>query len=249
VRFRSALAFLLVVTGVVMRGETELTVSAAASLNNALIEIRTLHSKAHPDVTIVYNIGGSGQLQQQIESGAPVDVFISAAPAQMDALEKKGLLLTDTRRDLLSNTLVLVTPKNSTIKGFADLTHPEVRRIAIGDPKSVPVGAYAAQVFKSLNIIQFLEPKLVRVLDARQVLTAVETGNVEAGVVYLTDAKSSARARIAATAPEKSHSPIIYPGAVIKQSRHPDAARQFLDFLGDHAARAVFAKSGFGMAP
>jgi molybdate transport system substrate-binding protein len=149
----------------------------------------------------------------------------------------------------LSNTLVLVTLKNSTLKGFADLTQPKVRNVAIGDPNSVPVGAYAAQVFKSLKIIQFLEPKLVRLLDARQVLTAVETGNVDAGVVYLTDAKSSGHVRIAATAPEESHAAIIYPGAVIKRSRHRDAAKQFLDFLGDHAARVVFAKSGFGMAP
>ena len=229
----------------VLRAETVLTVSAAASLTSALTKAQALYAQTQPDVKLAFNFSGSGVLQQQIEAGAPVDVFISAAAKQMDALEKKSLLLAGTRRDLLTNRLVLISSKNATgIGGLGDLVKPDVKRIAIGDPRSVPAGAYAIDVLGALGLAVQIEPKLVRMLDVRQVLTAVETGNADAGFVYLTDARLSEKVRIAATA--DTPSPIVYPIAVIHDTKQPDAATAFADFLTSGPVRAVFETFGFG---
>ncbi|MDB6174934.1 MAG: modA [Chthoniobacteraceae bacterium] len=226
----------------------EITVSAAASLKDALNEIKALYSAGHPGTTISYNFGGSGALQQQIENGAPADIFLSAAAKQMDALEKKGLLLAGTRRDLLTNKLVLIVSKDSrTVNVITDLTKAEVLHIALGDPKSVPVGSYAREVFTYLNIWESVEPKLVRMLNVRQVLTAVETSNAEAGMVYLTDAKLSNKVRIVTAAPEGSHSPVVYPIAVINGTKHREEALDFAGFLTGTPARQVFIRCGFGI--
>jgi molybdate transport system substrate-binding protein len=231
----------------ICHAETPLTVSAAASLKDALTEVQVLYTKEHPDVKIAFNFGGSGALQQQIENGAPVDVFISAAAKQMDALEKSTLLLDGTRRDLLANVLVLITPKAATeVRDFADLRKPEVKHVAIGDPKSVPAGTYAAATLATLKLATEIEPKYVRMLDVRQVLTSVETGDAQAGFVYRTDALLSDKIRVAATAPAESHPPIVYPVAVIKDSKQPVAARAFVAYLSGEAAQAIFAKFGFG---
>jgi molybdate transport system substrate-binding protein len=233
-----------------LAAETRLTISAAASLKDALLKTEPLFLKTRRDLRLDFNFSGSGALQQQIEAGAPVDVFLSAGIKQMDALEAKGLLLDGSRRSLLTNQLALITARNvDSVRSFSDLTKPELLHIAIGAPESVPVGMYAAQVFKTLGIGATLEPKLVRMLDVRQVLTAVETGNTSAGVVYLTDARLSKRIRVAATAPENAHEPIVYPIAVIRQSRHPEIARSFVAFLSSEPARAVFGELGFGVFP
>ncbi|HEX8311253.1 MAG TPA: molybdate ABC transporter substrate-binding protein [Chthoniobacteraceae bacterium] len=233
-------------TAIPTNGAEKLIVGAAASLKGALEEVEAAYSEQRRDLKLVFNFAGSGMLQQQIENGAPVDVFISAAPRHMDVLEKKGLILADTRRDLLTNTLVLIASENAPVlTSFNDLQKPQVRRIAVGDPRSVPVGAYAADVIRSLGLAESLAPKLVRTLDARQVLTSVETGNAEAGVVYLTDAKFSGKVRVAATAPEGSHARIVYPVGVINTSRKPDQAREFATFLDSRIARAIFEKHGF----
>ncbi len=243
-------ALLLALLTAAAQAATPITVSAAASLKDALTEIQKVYAKAQPDVVVTYNFAGSGALQQQIENGAPVDVFISAAPKQMDALEKRELLLAGTRRNLLTNTLVLIAPKNSTvIQGFADLTKADVRHIALGDPRSVPAGTYAAETLVALKLSAAVESKLVRMLDVRQVLTSVETGDAQAGFVYRTEALLSEKIRVAATAAAEQHAPIIYPIAVIKDTKHPDAARAFVAFLSSEAAKTVFAKFGFGMAP
>lgn len=223
-----------------------LTVSAAASLQDVMKEIQSIHRQEQPNATITYNFGSSGSLQQQIEQGAPVDVFISAAQKQMDALQQKNLLLTDTRKDLLRNQVVLVTSKNaSNISDFKDLTSEEVNRVSIGDPQSVPAGQYGREVLTYLNLYESLKPKLVFAKDVRQVLTYVETGNVDAGIVYATDAKTSDQVNVMVTAPENSHSPIIYPVAVLRDSKNADAAREFVQFLSSDAAKAVFEKYGF----
>ncbi len=219
---------------------TTLTISAAASLREALDEIRSLYVAGHTNTAIHFNHGGSGALQRQIENGAPVDIFFSAGASHMDALEKKGLLFPETRRDLLLNRPV---------KGFPDLANRDVRRIAIGEPKSVPVGTYAMEIFTRLHLVESLAPKLVRMLDVRQVLTTIETANADAGIVYLTDAKLSQKVRIAADAPENSHSPAIYPAAVIKETKSPAAALAFMEFLTSEPARKIFVKFGFGIVP
>ena len=230
--------------------ETRLTISAAASLKEALRKTEPLFVKTQREVRIDFNFSGSGTLQQQIEAGAPVDLFLSAGGQQMDALEAKKLLLGGSRRNLLTNQLVLITARNGgRVRHFSDLTAPEVQPIAIGAPKSVPAGMYAMQVFETLGIATSINPKLVRMMDVRQVLTAVETGNATAGVVYLTDARQSPRVRIAATAPEKAHQPIVYPVAVIRESKAPKMAEEFINFLASPPARAIFEELGFGVLP
>lgn len=227
-----------------------LIISAAASLKNVLQAIQPIYTQQKPNITLAYNFGSSGSLQQQIEQGAPIDVFISAAQKQMNALQKKNFLFANTRKDLLRNTVVLIAPKNATgISGFKDLTGNKVRKIAIGDPKSVPVGQYSEEVLTSLKLFDPLKPKLVLGKDVRQVLSYVETGNVDAGLVYVTDAKTSDKVQVLATASEDSHSPIIYPVAVLKGSKNPEAAKEFVEFISSEQAKAVFEKYGFSLAP
>ena len=230
--------------------QTELTVSAAISLKDALDEAKQIYTKEHADVAIAINYGASGTLQLQIEQGAPVDVFLSAAPKQMDALETKGLLLAGTRRDLLQNEVVLVVPKDSKLglRSFQDLTRADVKQVALGEPTTVPAGQYAKETLTSLGIYDAVNAKAVLAKDVRQVLTYVETGNVDAGIVYATDAASSSKVTVVATAPPKSHAPVIYPGAVIKASKNPEAAKAFLDFLAGPRGAAVFQKYGFKTA-
>jgi molybdate transport system substrate-binding protein len=228
----------------------ELYISAASSLTNVLKEIDTLYTKANPNVTITANFAGSGTLQQQIEQGAPADIFISAAAAQMDNLQKENLILTDTRQNLLTNTLVLIVPADSAkrITSFSDLALDKVTKVAIGDPKSVPAGAYAKQVFDELGITAQVQPKEVLGSAVTQVLTYVETGNVDAGIVYATDALSSSKVIVEAYAPADINAKIVYPVAVIKGSKNPDAAKDYLNFLFSDQAKAIFIKYGFTMA-
>jgi len=228
-------------------GKADLTVSAAISLKDALDEAKQTYIAANPNVNIAANYGASGTLEIQIEQGAPVDVFLSAAPKQMDSLETKGLVLEGTRRDLLRNEVVLIVPKDSSagISSFQDLTRASVKQVALGEPVTVPAGQYAKEVLTSLGIYDAVNSKAVLGKDVRQVLTYVETGNVDAGIVYATDALSSAKVKIVATAPTKSHSPVIYPAAVIKASKNPAASRALLDFLASPRGLAIFQKYGF----
>lgn len=229
---------------------TTLLVAAAASLQGAMEELDPMFEQANRGITVNYNFAASGPLQQQIEQGAPVDLFISAAARQMNALQEKNLLLPNSRRNLLTNALVLVVPQNSTtaITSFRQLTGSNVRRISVGEPRSVPVGAYAEELFKNLGILEQLRPKLVFGNSVRNVLAAVESGNVDAGVVYTTDARISNRVRQVATAPRNLHSPIVYPMAVIAASRRPQAARAYAQFLTSPQAQRVFRQYGFGIA-
>ncbi len=224
----------------------KLTVSAAISLTEALQDVKQLYGRSQPSVALTYNFGASGALQQQIEQGAPVDVFISAATKQMDALQAKNLLLPNTHRNLLTNQLVLVTPLGvRTITSFKDLTRSQIQRIALGEPRSVPAGQYGEQVLNFYGIAEQVKPKLIYAKDVRQVLTYVATGNVDAGLVYLTDARSSKQVRLAAIAPPSSHTPIVYPVAVVRDTKDPIAAKAFVQFLFTRQAQAVFSKYGF----
>jgi molybdate transport system substrate-binding protein len=231
-------------------GKADLTVSAAISLKDALDEAKQTYIAANPNVAIAANYGASGTLEIQIEQGAPVDVFVSAAPKQMDSLETKGLVLEGSRRDLLRNEVVLIVPKDSSagISSFQDLTRTDVKHVALGEPVTVPAGQYAKEVLTSLGIYDAVNSKAVLGKDVRQVLTYVETGNVDAGVVYATDALSSTKVKIVATAPAKSHAPVVYPAAVIKTSKNPAAARALLDFLASPRGLAIFQKYGFTAA-
>jgi len=225
--------------------QNKLTISAAASLKESLEEAETVYRQSHGDVNFANNYGASGMLAAQIDQGAPVDVFFSAAAKQMDDLQNKGLIGVETRRNLLRNTLVLIVPIGSQLKDFHGLTLGSVRVIAVGDPASVPAGQYAKQTFTALHLQDQLQPKLVFAKDVRQVLTYVETGNADAGLVYGSDALTSNKVRVVTTAPDSSHDPIIYPAAVLKKSHSQDAARKFVEFLATPAAQAIFQKHGF----
>ncbi|SDN80713.1 molybdate ABC transporter substrate-binding protein [Bacillus sp. OK048] len=225
--------------------KVELTVSAAASLQDALNEITANFEKEHSNVKINYNFGASGALQQQISQGAPADLFFSAAEDKFDKLVLDGLIEEAKGIDLVGNELVLVVPKDSTkeIKTFEDLTKAD--KISIGTPEAVPVGKYAKDTLEKLNVWQAIEGKVVFAKDVRQVLTYVETNNVDAGIVYKTDALISEKVKIAATAPEDSHAPIIYPLGVIKNSAHAKEAQLFYDFLQNENSMKTFKKYGF----
>ncbi|HAC66236.1 MAG TPA: molybdate ABC transporter substrate-binding protein [Cyanothece sp. UBA12306] len=223
-----------------------LTVSVAASVQDAMTDIKKLLIQENPNLEINYNFGSSGSLQQQIEQGAPADVFISAAPKQMNALQKKGLILTETRRDLLQNKIVLITSKTKGNKViFQELINDKFKKIALGDPASVPAGQYAKEVLTSFKIYEKLQPKLVFGKDVRQVLTYVETRNVDAGIVYQTDAKISDQIKVTAVAPEDTHSPIVYPVSVLKNTQYSKQAKIFVQFLFSNQAETVFKNYGF----
>lgn len=223
-----------------------LTVSAAVSIEDALEEVKGVYTREKPHVALTFNFGASGTLQIQIEQGAPVDVFISAAPQPMDALAAKGLLLPATRANLLENRLVLIVPKDSSgFAGFSDLARDSVKLVAMGDPRSVPAGEYARQVLTSLGIYDQVKRKAVLATDVRQVLAYVETGSADAGIVYATDAQISSRVKVVATAPPGSHERVVYPVAVLKNSRHAAEAREFVRYLLGPEAGAVFRKYGF----
>ena len=222
-----------------------LMVSAAASLRDALLEAEAAYRQGHSNIDFVNNFASSGTLAAQIDQGAPVDVFLSAAAKPMDDLESKGLIAAGTRRNLLRNTLVLIAPPDSGLRDFQGLANPSIRSIAVGDPASVPAGLYARQTLAALHLLEKLDAKLVFGSDVRQVLTFVETGNADAGLVYSTDAQASGKVRVVAAAPESAHDPIVYPAAVVKGSRGEEAARKFVEYLGSPAAQQIFVRYGF----
>jgi molybdate transport system substrate-binding protein len=227
-----------------------LLVSAAASMQKALQELTPLYERSGTNLKVNYNFGSSGALQQQIEQGAPIDIFISAASKQMQMLQQKNLLVPKTQKNLLTNRLVLVTPTTATLKltDFSQLVKPEIQRIAIGEPRSVPVGQYATEVFKNLGILDRVKSKLVLGNNVRAVLAAVETGGADAGIIYVSDAQSSDKVVISAIADRKLHAPIIYPIAILKSSKSLELAKKYVDFLQTKPAQLVFKKYGFGIA-
>ncbi len=222
-----------------------LMVSAAASMTEAMEKIGALYEESNAGVDVVLNFGSSGSLQKQIEQGAPVDVFLSASKGKMTALLDQGLLLDDTMVDLLENEIVLIAPEGSNLTGFDALTGDSVVYFAMGEPESVPAGKYAKEVLASLELYDTLAEKTVIGKDVKEVLSWVETGNAEAGMVYHTDALVSDKVTVIAAAPDGSHSLIIYPAAIIKDSGHTWLAADFLAFLEEEDAKAIFLEYGF----
>lgn len=245
-RIAACYVLMLLATCAVGAERKQMIVSVAASLKEAIQEGVKAYALVESGVEIVTTYGSSGSLCKQIEQGAPVDVFISASSNHMDALQKGGLLWDGTRRDLLQNKLVLIVPADGkAISSFAEAATNGVGRLAIGEPSSVPVGQYAAQVFTTLGVLDAAKQKAVYAKDVRQVLTYVERGEVEAGVVYSTDAALSKQVKVVAEAPTDSHDPIVYPGAVLAASGQKEVANAFLEWLSSSAGKAVFKKYGF----
>lgn len=227
-----------------------LNISAASSLTGALNEVNKLYNQSKPWVTITSNYAGSGTLETQIENGAPCDVFLSAAATQMDNLQNENLLLAGTRINLLTNTIVLIVSKGNPLglTSFNNLTLSRVKLIAIGDPKSVPAGTYAKQAFTELGILAAIQPKFVLGANVTQVLQYVDSGNVDAGVVYGTDALSYSNITVVATGPADVNSSIVYPVAILKASKNATATQDYVNFISSAQARAIFEKYGFAMA-
>ncbi len=224
-----------------------ITVSAAASLKDVMTEIKKAYEIENKVDKLIFNFGGSGSLQQQIENGAPVDIFISAAQKQIDELDKKNLLVKTSKVNLLKNEVVLITPISSklAIKNYKDLINSNVVSIGIGEPKSVPAGQYSIEIFNKLGINEKVNSKLVYGKDVRTILSWVETGNVDAGIVYKTDAISSDKVKVVSTAPKDSHTPVIYPAAIVSDSKFQNESKKFLKFLKSKKAIDIFIKFGF----
>lgn len=222
------------------------TVFAAASLTETLKEIAGAYERGTGD-KVVFNFGASSTLARQIEEGAPADVFFSADEAKMDALEKKELIAKDTRKSRLSNSLVVVVASDSSMQILSarDLAKAEVKRIALADPKTVPAGIYAREYLERTELWSAVERKVVPMDNVRAALSAVESGNVEVGIVYKTDANISKKVKVAYEVPMKEGPAISYPMAVVKASEKPAVARRFLDYLGSDQAARVFEKAGF----
>lgn len=224
-----------------------MSVSAAASLSDVMKDLATRYAQDNPAVKLTFNFGSSGALEQAIENGGKADLFFSAAQKQMDMLKVAGELAEGTRRDLLRNEVVLIAPKDSALKleGFADLARADVKRVALGEPKGVPVGQYSEEILTTLNLLDAVTAKAVYGSDVRQVLSWVEAGEVDCGIVYATDAAVSDKVQVVAVAPEGSHKPVVYPAAVIKSSKQADAAKKFLDFMTSEPAKKIFERHGF----
>jgi molybdate transport system substrate-binding protein len=248
---RAILAAGILLPLTVMQAQTPtLRVSAAASLADALKEIHGLYEKKTGG-KIELNLGASSMLARQIEEGAPADVFISADLAKMEALEKKGLVNVATKENQLSNALVVVVPADSKLQvgGGKSLAEASVKKIAFADPKAVPAGIYGKEWLTKLGLWEKIEPKVIATENVRAALAAVESGNVEAGIVYKTDASISKKVKVAFEVPAGEGPVITYPMAALKSSAHAEAAKQYLDFLDTPEAKAVFEKFGFVVLP
>jgi molybdate transport system substrate-binding protein len=235
---------LLLLLAIVAQSSSPLTVSAAISLSEALEAVAAAYRVAG-GTPVVFNFGGSNALARQIVNGAPVDVFISADEAQMEVVEKADLVRAGTRVPVVANRLVLVVDSRSRVKAVTDLGVAEIRRIAIGDPVAVPAGVYARQYLERINEWTRLQPKMVPVANVRAALTAVQNGSADAAFVYATDARIAPALRVVATITGPQAPRIVYPGAVVRTSRHPQAAAKFLEFLRTPPALAILEKHGF----
>lgn len=240
------------VAGVVLLGHigasaaAEITVSAAASLTNAFTEVGKAYERANAGSKVLFNYGSSGALLQQISRGAPVDVFASADLESMDRAQKQNLIVTQTRADFVANALVLVVPvgRGIALTSVSGLTDAAVQRIGIGIPGSVPAGRYAKEALEIAGLWEVLKDKYVFGQNVRQVLDYVARGEVDAGIVYATDA-ASMQGKVTVVAELQTKNAILYPIAVVRGGGSERAARRFVDFVRAPPAQAILAKYGF----
>jgi molybdate transport system substrate-binding protein len=224
----------------------EILVSAAASLTDVLKEI-TSGYQAKSKHTVKFNFGPSNGLARQIEEGAPADLFFSADLPQMDTLDKNGRLEPGTRKNLLSNQLVIIVPADSklAISSPKDLLKADFKKIALAEPSSVPVGVYSSKYLSDEGLWEQVKSKVVPVQDVRATLASVESGNVVAGFVYKTDAAVSKKIKIVYEVPIDKGPKITYPAAIVKESKRKEAARDFMTYIQSRAAKDAFKKYGF----
>jgi molybdate transport system substrate-binding protein len=246
------LLFVLLLSAVVLWGTTaaadqELTVSAAASLTNALKEVAARYDKTHPGAKAICNFAASGVLLNQMIKGAPVDVFASADEKTMNQAQEKNLIDPATRKNFVSNRMVLIVPLDSklTLSSLKGLLEPAVKRVAVGNPATVPAGRYAKEALTGAGLWDKLSPKFVLAESVRQVLDYVRRGEVDAGLVYSTDA-AIAKGKVKVVQTVTEHAPILYPIAVTASTGKKALAQSFVDFVVSPPAQEIFQKFGFG---
>ena len=227
--------------------EQELTVSAAASLTNAFPEIGKKFESANPGTKVIFNFAASGPLLQQIEQGAPVDVFASADQKTMDRAKEKNLILNDSRNDFVSNGLVLIVPAASkiSIESVQDLTGKDVTKIALGKPETVPAGRYTREALTNEGLWESLGSKFIPGDTVRQVLDYVGRGEVDAGFVFATDA-AVAKDKVRIVAVMEKHKPIVYPVAAVAATQKKELSQRFIDYVLSEEGREILSKYGFG---
>ena len=226
-------------------------VSAAISLKQALAEVAKAYKQEGGD-DVEFNFAASGQLAAQIRNGAPVDVFISAADSQLQDLAERKLLVEGSRRVIAGNRLVLIVPPDAKapVQSFEQLAEARVKKVAMGDPRTVPAGMYAREALATLKLDRAIEDKAVYAGNVRQALLYVQRREVDAGIVYATDARQAAdQVKVIAIADQRWHSPIVYPAAIIQASDRQDAARRFLAYLGSEKALKILIDHGFVEPP
>lgn len=236
---------LLLMGGIRLWGAS-VTVFAAASLSDALVEIGKGY-ETNKGVKVVFNFGASSFLARQIQEGAPADIFFSADEEKMNGLQSKGLVVSGTRTNLLSNSLVIVVAaeRGAKITRAGDLVSPQVKRIAIAEPETVPAGIYAKGYLEKEGLWQQLAKKIVPTENVRAALSAVEVGNAEAGIVYKTDAAISRKVKVAVEVPASTAPEITYPVAVMKDAPNSLEANKFISYLASSEGLNVFRKHGF----
>lgn len=239
--------FALLLCSITAASAGEITVSAAMSLKGAFEEIGRRYEQKHPGMKVRFNFGASGDLARQIAGGAPIDVFASAAPKDMDAVAAKGLIVPSTRANFIGNSLVLVTPKRGPIvASFADLASPTVKRIAATNPKTSPAGRYAAEVLAYYRVANAIKDKLVFAENVRQAMDYIARGEVDAGIVFASDAAVRPRdCLIVATAAAESHETIRYPIAVVKTSSQAASASAFISAVLAADGQTILRRHGF----
>jgi molybdate transport system substrate-binding protein len=236
------------ITEIRAQSTREITISAAISLKNAFEDIGKIFREKNPGVKLVFNFGASGDLARQIEAGAPVDVFASAAQKDMDDIGRKGLIASNSRKDFAENAIVLVKPANSNIpiSSLGDLERREIGKIAIGNPKTVPAGRYAEEALRHFNLWDDLKDKLIFAENVRQVLDYVARGEVDAGLVYSTDAMvRSKEVKVVMKLPEGSHQLVVYPIGIVKGTKEEAWSRKFVEFILLAEAQKIFKQYGF----
>ncbi|MEQ1880570.1 MAG: molybdate ABC transporter substrate-binding protein [Burkholderiales bacterium] len=247
---RSSVRFVLTLLALLFTCQAigaDLVVSAAASLTNAFADIGKEFEKAKPGAKVLFNFASSGQLLQQLSRGAPVDVFASADQQTMDKAEKQNLIVQGTRENFVRNKLVVVVPANSKVdvKNLEALGSADVKRIALANPESVPVGIYSKQALEAAGLWDRLKDKTITTTNVRQSLDYTARGEVDTGFVYLTDALIMPnRVKIAFEVPTPTE--ILYPIAAVKGNGNENRAREFIAYLKSETAQNILQKYGFG---
>lgn len=227
--------------------KTEIIISAAASLTDVGEELKAKFNELNPEITVTYNFGSSGKLSQQIQQGAPADIFMSASKKDMDFLSENKLIDEDSRFDFASNKIVVITEKSKELEmnSLEEIATIEANNIVIGDIEATPLGRYGKEALENVGVWEAIESKMVFASTVNQVLTHVEEGNGELGIAFNTDALRAENVKIIHDVDPSLHSPVIYPAAAISSSKNLEAAKLYLDFVASEDGKKILEAHGF----